>query len=586
MPAVFNGWLKVTILKVKGIHTLLFFLLSCTCCFSQQPALYPKDYFVWPLSLVPDIVANFGELRPNHYHMGLDCRTDQKVNQPVLAAAEGYIARVKIEPYGFGRALYINHPNGFTSLYAHLNDFYPELETYVTQQQYKLKSWAVSLDIPPNLFPVNKAQLIAFSGNSGGSQGPHLHFEIRDTKTEKALNPSLFGLPVPDTIPPALYRLAVYDRRISTYEQTPKLFPVKKVNGVYTTSLPLIVVNTDKVSFGITATDRCNNTSNANGIYEAVLSENGKPVTGFRMDNIGYDETRYLNAHIDHRLRSSRGPYVQHLSPLPGYTSGIYTEPAGSGILSLTDSATRRLKVEVKDAEGNSSVLVFEIRRNTEAETTGHAAEVLNDQRPWFVPGYINLFENDRLLFYLPQNALYDSFRFSYSEAGTKQGSPVYQLHHTGIPVHSYFPLMIRARAYVPGKMVMHRFANGRHDYVKAEAVNNGTQEGWFRASFREFGNFELLIDTVPPSVVPVGFKNGMNTGKLKQFGFVITDNTEEIKNVTALLDGNWLRLSNDKGRRFIYIFDEHCPPGEHELVIMAEDQAGNRSTKTYRFTR
>ena len=150
---------------------------------------YPQGYFIWPVGAKKALAANFGELRPNHFHMGLDCKTDQKENLPIYAAADGYIAKVKIEPYGFGRAIYINHPNGLTTLYAHLNDFYPELERYVTEQQYKLKQWKVFLDLPANLFKVNRGDYIAASGNTGGSQGPHLHFEIRDTRTDKVLNP-------------------------------------------------------------------------------------------------------------------------------------------------------------------------------------------------------------------------------------------------------------------------------------------------------------------------------------------------------------------------------------------------------------
>jgi murein DD-endopeptidase MepM/ murein hydrolase activator NlpD len=308
------------ILNIKRLHKLTIVLLISSHCFSQtSPAVsYPKDYFSWPLDLPPAIVANFGELRPNHYHMGYDCRTAQKVNQCVMAAADGYIARIKVEPFGFGRSIYINHPNGFTTVYAHLNDFYPELEKYVKEQQYKLKSWKIDLNLPRNMFPVKKEMMIAYSGNTGGSQGPHLHLEIRDTKTEKNLNPGLFGFVIPDTIPPDIFRVAVYDRRLSTYEQSPKIYPLKKVNGVYVSNPPLIIANSDKISLGITASDRCTGSSNPNGIYETVLYDNDTPVIGFVLDNISYDETRYFNAHIDHKLRSGGGPYIQHLSGLPG----------------------------------------------------------------------------------------------------------------------------------------------------------------------------------------------------------------------------------------------------------------------------
>lgn len=357
------------------------------------------------------------------------------------------------------------------------------------------------------------------------------------------------------------------------------------MNGIYITNPPVIEVTSDKLSFGITATDRCNGSANSNGIYEAVLYENGIPVTGFQMDNIGYDDTRYLNAHIDYRLRGSGGPYIQHLSQLPGYKDGIYKN-SGNDVMVLNDSSTRPMRITVKDADGNSSDLVFEIKRNIAAEANKAIAPVTNNDQQWFAPGLLNVFENDHILFYLPPNCLYDSFRFVYSESMPKQGYPVYQLHNTTIPLHSYFPVSIKTNGSLPGKMVMHRFANGRHDYAKADPVKNGNEEGWFRAYFRELGSFQMMIDTIPPVIAPLGFKNGMNSSKLKQLVFVVTDNTEEIKNFTATLDGNWLRFSNDKGRRFVYSFDEMCTPGEHELRITAEDQVGNVTTKVYQFTR
>lgn len=519
--------------------------------------------------------------------MGLDCRTAQKQNLPVYAVADGFISRVKIEPLGFGRAIYITHPNGFTTLYAHLNDFFPELEKYVKAEQYKIKSWNIDIRFSADQFPVEKCTFIAYSGNTGASEGPHVHFEIRDTKTDKVLNPTLFGLPLPDSIPPDILRIAVYDRNLSTYEQTPKLISVKKTDSGYRIFPSVITVNTDKLSFGISAYDRCNGSSNRNGIYEARLFEDEKPITGFRMDNIGYDETRYLNAHIDYRLRYSGGPMIQHLSQLPGYKNGIYTKAGSNDLVMITDTLNHRIKIMVKDADGNGSEISFEVKQDPGFAMKTVLPTPARENQPLFAPNSINTFENDHVFFYLPVNCIYDTFRFTFSETKPKQGEPVYQLHHVAIPLHSYFPLSIRAvNTTVPDKMVIHRFANGRHDYAKAEPVKMGKDTGWYRAWFRDLGSFQLMADTVPPVIRPIGFKDGMNTVKLKQLVFVITDNTEEIKNFSATLDGNWLRFSNDKGRRFVYDFDEQCSPGEHELKIIAEDQAGNITTKVYYFTR
>jgi hypothetical protein len=562
-------------------------LLNFSNCIAQffTARNYPQNYFIYPVVATKSLVANFGELRPNHFHMGLDCRTDQVQNKKILAAAEGYIAKVKIEPWGFGRCIYINHPNGLTTLYAHLNNFYPALETYAKDQQYKLKSWAVFLDIPANLFPVQKGDTIAFSGNTGGSQGPHLHFEIRDTKTDKVLNPILFGFGIPDTIAPFVSKLAVYNRNISTYEQSPKIFSLKKTKDTFIANPSLIIVNSNKISFGITATDRFNENANRNGIFETVLYENDNPVVGFQLDSIGYYETRYLNAHIDYKVRSSGGGFIEHVSKLPGYNNSVYKTTNGDGVIVMNDTAIHKIRLEVKDANGNTSIVKFDIKRNINFTEPQKKDQGNYYQQQVFHPGLINIFENDGIRFYLPQNCLYDSMHFQYNETTGKKGYAVYQLHNTSVPLHSYFPISIKAATALPNKMVMHRFANGRNDYARAEPEKYREETDWYKAAFRDFGSFELMIDTIAPNITPIGFRNGMNCSKQSRIVFGVSDNTEEVK-FTALLDGNWLRFSNDKGSRFIYNFDEMCPAGEHELKIIAEDQVGNITEKNYKFTR
>ena len=543
---------------------------------------YPQNYFQWPVIAKHALAANFGELRTNHYHMGLDCKTDQKENVPVVAAADGYIAKVKIEPFGFGRCIYINHPNGLTTLYAHLNDFYPALEKYITIQQYQQESWKIFIDIPEALFTVKKGQLIAHSGNTGGSQGPHTHFEIRDTKTDKVLNPFLFGLGLPDNIAPDIFRLAVYDRHISTYEQGPKFYNLKKVNGVYTTVPALLISNADRVSFAIAASDRVIGSPHKYGIYQAVLSEDENPVIGFQIDSISYDETRYVNAHIDYKLRSSGGPFVQHLSRLPGYPEGVYKQVSGDGIINLTDGSVHVIKIEVKDATGNTSVIKFSIQKGASVQSKINTDSTYNADQTEFHPAFVNVFENDKICFYLKEQSLYDSFRLSYKEIIPETGFPVYQIHNTSVPLQTKFTIQIKNTPVIyPDKMVMHRFANGKNDYAKALNEN-----GWYTAAFKEFGNFQLIQDTTPPTITPIVFREGMNTAKLNRLAFVIKDATEELQNFIAILDGKWLRFSNDKGKTFIYKFDEHCLSGNHELKISVADCVGNTKEKIYHFSR
>ncbi|HTC01598.1 MAG TPA: M23 family metallopeptidase [Ferruginibacter sp.] len=548
---------------------------------------YPKGYFQWPVDAKIALAANFGELRLNHYHMGLDCKTDQVQNKRVFAAADGYIAKVKIEPSGFGRCIYINHPNGLTTVYAHLNNFNPALEKYVTEQQYKLQSWQIFIDIPADLFPVKKGQFIAYSGSTGGSEGPHTHFEIRDTKTDKVLNTLLFGFPITDNIPPDVLRLAVYDRSISTYEQTPRIYSLRKVNGVYIPPASLLIEHTDKVSFAITAYDRYIGSTHQNGVYQAVLYDNEKPVVGFDIDSISYDQTRDVNAHIDYKLKNSGGPYVQHLSRLPGYNESIYKEINGDGVIDIGDDSLHQIKIAVIDAYGNTSYVKFSVR----GTASDKGKDILDSSRienpNEFLPGCINVFENNEIAFYLTEKSLYDSIRFTYKvlPANSSDGvSDIFELYNGDVPMHGYFPIKIKSNVSdsFKDKIVMERYWGTKKEFAKADDEGNS----WYRSDFRDFGYFKLLLDTIPPTIKPLGFYDGMNCAGVHRLAFSVTDNSKDIKSFRAELDGNWLRFTNDKNLAYIYDFDEHCSRGSHVLKIIAEDLVGNKTEKIYHFTR
>lgn len=558
------------------LATLVFFSFSFFV--SRSQTVFPKGYFRYPLDITPKLNANFGEMRPNHFHMGLDLSTERRENLPIYAAADGYIARVKIEPGGFGNAIYINHPNGFTTLYAHMNDFMPQLQAFVKQIQYNSESWDTDTAFTPEQFPVKRGQFIGYSGNTGGSQGPHVHFEIRESNTEKCVNPLLFGFNIPDNVPPDLRLLAVYDRNQSIYEQYPQQFSLKKAAGFFQPA-GVITVYSDKVFFALQATDRMSGVPNANGIYSVTVFDNEVEAGGFAIEKVGYDETRYLNAHIDYRIKTAGGPYLQQTFPLPGDRLGIYF--VDEHAVQLTDTLLHNFRLEVRDAYGNLSEAKFRIRRSSASRSVPIKTGQLMKANE------LNVFENEQVQLVIPERGLYDSIYFKYGvSAATAQlaYSATQQLHHPATPNQEYFTLRLKADKSIPyhlrDRLIILRQFGSSQSVAKAH-----WELGWYRAKFRDFGNFQLVADDLPPVIATPGLAEGANLSKATRIVVNVSDNYNLINSFRAELNGKWLMFSQ-RGNAFTYKFDENCTPGVHELKLSVRDEAGNLSEKIIHFTR
>jgi len=595
---------------------------------------YPQHYFRDPLGIPMSLAANFGELRPNHFHMGLDIRTQHRENLPVYAAADGYIARVQIGPFGFGQAIYIRHPNGYTTVYGHLNRFIAALAAYVEQHQYRQQSWSVDLTIPPAQFPVKQGDQIAWSGNTGGSQGPHLHFEIRRTADEVNLNPLLFGLPVEDRVPPKINRLAWYDGDRGIYDQSPHYLPV----------LPRLpygratVVPVSRIRFAISASDAQSGSSNPNGIYGAVLYDNGRPVIGFQMDRISYDDTRNVNAHIDYRTRATGGPFLQQLFFLPGYPfPSIYRVPGqaggidpaqhprgsaasgdgrtGDGLIDLSDGRPHNIAIVVTDTRGNATRAVIPIVYQAPAAPgegappeDAPAEDTISGKR--FYPGMVDGIEAEDYAFYLGEKSLYDSATIGGTVSGYPGSglslpggvTPVYTIGARWIPLED--PVLVRLRlpdstgiaapSGSGGGMTSAIGATPSTDRIVMVCFDGGEKDvqlpewkgTWASGRFREFGNFQLVYDSIAPVITPIGLLEGADLSHGSRIALNVSDNLGAVRRFRAELDGRWLCFTNDKALAYIYNFDEHCPRGPHTLKVTVEDVAGNRSEAEYHFSR
>ncbi len=429
-----------------------------------------------------ELTANFGELRTHHWHMGLDIRTQTRENLPVYAAAGGYIASIGVRPLSFGRFIIINHPNGLSTLYAHLKDFAPELETYVTNQQYQQESWAIELKFSSNQFPVSKGTFIGYSGNTGGSAGPHLHFEIMDTKTERRLNPLLFGFPLEDKVPPVIKGIALYDRGRSINGQSPRALPIKKIITGYTlANSDTLTTSLSQIGLAIQATDQVSGSTNPNGIYSATLEVDGQTVLAFILDSIDYEQTGYINAHIDYRHKQMGGAYYQHLSMLPGEGGVAYHPYQSDGVIRLTDTLPHPIAIIVADPYGNQSVLRFQIKTtNPWLGPAANPAKLPGKEPTHFVPrNPVQLRKADFQIDF-PAMGLYDSLPIFYR----RDLFPIlpgaitarHQLNDPTIPVHLNFSVRLKPERAVPtelrNKVIMQR------SYGSVRKVKTGNWEG------------------------------------------------------------------------------------------------------------
>jgi murein DD-endopeptidase MepM/ murein hydrolase activator NlpD len=559
---------------MKTFSRLIFAVCFLIGVITQAQNNYPQNYFRNPLNIPINLAANFGAVRSNHFHMGLDIRTNSQENLPVVAAADGYVSRIKVERYGFGNAVYITHPNGYTTVYAHLNKYFDKLDEYVKERQYKDEKWEQDIIFLPDQFPVTKGQLIALSGNTGGSAGPHLHFEIRDTKTEECINPLLFGFAIPDNVAPIISGLYWYDRRFSTYEPGANGIAVKKAGNVYTSNV--VQVNSSQISFAIKAVDKANQGFNL-GIYDAELLMDGKLIYHFKIDKVHYNDTRYLNGCIDYTKFVRDKMSIQHLSTLPGMKLKDYSS-GSDGIINIQDNEIHNIEIILKDVKGNTSRLTTKIQLAKNSDKVSSGDKTLK-------PNEVKTIKTENAEINLSKNAVYDAVNFTMFEKSDPEAvSNAVVLNGSYIPVHDYFTLKIKSNRRLTdeekNKTVIELNYGSDKNIIKAKW--NGD---WAEEEFNRLGTARLLLDNSLPSVSPSRKEGALiSSGSLRLKG---TTKIGDIESFRAELDGKWLRFARVKDD-FIYIFDEKCPKGSgsHTLKVTTINTAGNTNVQTFTFQR
>jgi hypothetical protein len=539
---------------------------------------YPFTDFRSPLDIAPPALAgSFGELRSNHFHSGVDFRTNQRTGYPVYATADGFISRLRVQNSGFGLALYIDHPNGYTSVYGHLDRFNPKIAQEVKKIQYQKKSYEIDEFPKSDFLPVRKGDVIGYSGNTGSSGGPHLHFELRDTKTEATINPQLLGIQIPDNISPVITSMYLYRLNGKPFNEfTPKqYFQVIGASGKYNLNKVKTINLTGEVGFGIVTTDRHSGASGLNGVYSIELFLDGKSIFTSALERFSFDNSKGINSHVDYPALINLKRSIQKSFVDPGNPLQIYSNLVNNGRIVLTDGKTHEVKYIVTDAKGNKSTLAFNVKTDAKAVINTPNSPIGNSYQ------YANLneFNNEDVKVILPKGTLYNDLNFFYKKLPKPQGnafSAMHQIHNNLTPLHTGFEIWIKADSSLSKYQNKALIVNG----------NRSSQGGYFENGFvkakpRNFGSFFIAIDTVAPSIVPVNIANGKNMAVLSKMSFRISDNLSGIKSFNGYIDGKWVLMEFDtKTANLWHNFDEQTKPGKHSFELIVVDMKDN--TKRY----
>jgi len=605
---------------------------------------YPQQYFRSPIDFPILLAGNFGEIRSNHFHGGIDIKTESVQGKLVYAAADGYISRIKISPWGYGKTLYITHPNGYITVYAHLQKLEQKFEDYIKTHQYEKTVYNIQKFPYPNELKVSKGDIIAYSGNTGGSSGPHLHFEIRNAITGYTVNPLLFGFDILDSLSPALKSLRVYplneESHINGFNK-PKYIGITGSKGQYHIKENKPIIAKGKIGFAIEVYDFLNLSHNKCGIYSIELQKDGKRVYYHEMATYGFHENRYISSHIDYSEFKRKGKHLQKSFIAPNNRLSIYKEALNRGVVEFNENGLHKMKYIIKDSYGNTSILMMHLEIKDDIKLaqennllpnpkdelisdTG-VVEKANTNRggmeisvpsslnllPKFPkesnsPNYVktfkhqfeNFFRTDNIRVYLGTGLLYEDLKFDYKTSDTIIGAiaPTHHIHNPYTPVHGRYSLSIKPELIpdrLKSKAMIVRVNKSGYTYYEG-----GEYKGEFMtANPKYFGAFTVLIDTIPPKVRALNIYQGKDMAVSKTIKVKVSDKLSGIASFNGYIDGEWILMEYEpKNAALTYNFSDlgkFTPnikgtgtKATHKFELEVTDNRGNISKLSLNFIR
>lgn len=590
-------------MKINPLLKTLLLLLFPYFAFSQTNS-YPQTQFLQPINRDLSISGNFAEPRANHFHSGIDLRIGEREGEKVYSPEEGEVSRIKIQAFGGGKNLYIRHTNGYTTVYMHLQKFSDKIEKYVKDYQYEKKTYEFDLQIPKGKLKLKKGELIAYAGNTGSSGGPHLHYEIRNTKTENIINPQLFGLEIKDTIAPNIISLLIspegdYSRVEGMHEK--QTYKIIKPDTLTTTSLTSPIQNskkqikqydtinvTNQVSLGIVAFDKSENSTSRNGIYSYNLKIDDNLFWQFKIDEFSFSDSRYVNACIDYEIYTKTSERYLITKKLPNNQFQNFYNCEDGGIITMEPNAIKKIEYELQDFKQNTTTFTFYLHSTPSFPSSLHS--------PQQIPTHIfqwdkdNKIVDDQIQIIVPKNSLYDNTPINYSkQIDTLTLFPILQILSPS-PLHNNMTLQIQIPQHIKDnpkliKKLIVASLEGKYTM----SIGGKIETGNIIAKTKNFGTYTLRIDTIAPTITPKNFKSNKKIStKQTTLTLTIRDNLSAIAKYNAYINNKWVLMEYDgKSSTLIYNIDpKELNQKTNTLKVEIEDNVGNKSIENYKIVK
>ena len=555
----------------KNCFIVVLMLFSLVCSGQE----HPQDFHP-PLDIPLVLSGTFGELRSNHFHAGIDIKTQGQSGLKVYAIADGYISRIKVSPWGYGKAIYITHDNGYSSVYAHLMRYTGAIQDYVISSQYKNQSYDIELFPTKNELRVKKGEIIGLSGNTGSSAAPHLHFEIRNSQNQYPQNGLQFGFDITDNIPPVIKELKVYSKSKKTvidgdYED--KLYQVKgsgkncyidktiEVSGLY--------------ALGVNTYDLLNKAKNKNGVYSIEVLLDSQLIYSHTMKEFGFHETRYINSHLDYSEKVTNKRKLHKCFLEPNNKLSIYDYVANKGIIKPKND-TQKVVIRVKDVYENVSELNFKVKKSEQISSDNNTKETVKFTSIFPYEEH-NTFGNELLSIEIPKYSLYDTLFFTYKvfeDSSDIFHSPIHCVHNEESTVHSPYALSVKTTE--PDSLASKSYICKLNKKGKPNYVGGKYKDGKISVKTRLFGNFTVAIDTINPVVKGLNIYPG-KTMKSSTLKMTIKDGESGVKTYSATINDEWVLMEYEpKSNKLTHYFKKDLKAGKHIFKLVVYDSVNN----------